>query len=97
MVRGSHCRSSCGELTPVSYRSAPFKIQDIGRNHVRVMGGSSDESLVLTDAMLEGPCIFIRLELETGTWPFLLRNDRDSTVTFCQAVRPSLLLDEPPS
>lgn len=37
--------------------------------------------------LLEGPCIFIRLEPERGSWPFLLRNDSDDRVTVCQAVR----------
>lgn len=48
--------------------------------------GPHDEDLVAIDVLLEGPCIFIRLEPERGSWPFLLRNDSDERIQVCQAV-----------
>jgi vacuolar protein sorting-associated protein 13A/C len=48
--------------------------------------------LVRADAVLEGPCIFIRLESQKGSWPFLLRNDSDFPITFSQAVSPLHLI-----
>lgn len=71
---------------PLSHRSAPVKISDIGRNHVRVQKTPEEERLVKIDAVLEGPTIFIRLDPEDGAWPFLLRNDSDYPITFSQAV-----------
>ncbi|ORY90221.1 hypothetical protein BCR35DRAFT_261800 [Leucosporidium creatinivorum] len=70
--------------------SAPFKISDIGRNHVRVQESADQERLVKIDAVLEGPTIFIRLDPEDGAWPFLLRNDSDYPITFSQAVSADL-------
>lgn len=67
-------------------RSAPFKINNVGQNHIRVKETNEEESLIRTDTMLEGPCLFIRLEKEKGSWPFLLRNDSDFPITFSQAV-----------
>lgn len=67
-------------------RSAPFKLQDIGQNYVRVPDGAGGERLARVDAVLEGPCIFIRIDPETGAWPFLLRNDSDYPIEFYQCV-----------
>ncbi|GAA5995177.1 hypothetical protein JCM5350_001861 [Sporobolomyces pararoseus] len=64
--------------------SASFKLQDIGQNYVRVPDGSGGERLARVDAVLEGPCIFIRIDPETGSWPFLLRNDSDYPIEFYQ-------------
>lgn len=44
-----------------------------------------EETLVRTETMLEGPCLFIKLEKETS-WPCLLRNDSDYPITFSQVV-----------
>lgn len=67
--------------------SAPFKLQDIGQNYVRIplheAGG--DEQLARVDAVLEGPCIFIRVDPEHGSWPFLLRNDSHYPIEYWQA------------
>ncbi|KAK4052926.1 Vacuolar protein sorting-associated protein 13 [Microbotryomycetes sp. JL221] len=63
--------------------SAPFRIQDIGQNYVRVWN-KEEERLVRVDAVLEGPTIFVRLDEEKGSWPFLLRNDSDYPITFSQ-------------
>ncbi|BGP21450.1 Vacuolar protein sorting-associated protein 13 [Rhodotorula toruloides] len=65
--------------------SAPFKLQDVGQNYVRIPVSSSDERLARIDAVLEGPCIFVRLDPEQGAWPFLLRNDSDYPIEFWQA------------
>ncbi|KAK4050444.1 Vacuolar protein sorting-associated protein 13 [Microbotryomycetes sp. JL201] len=63
--------------------SAPFRIQDIGQNYVRVWD-KDEERLMRVDAVLEGPTIFVRLDEEKGSWPILLRNDSDFPVTFSQ-------------
>ncbi|GAA5925213.1 hypothetical protein JCM10213_008734 [Rhodosporidiobolus nylandii] len=65
--------------------SAPFKLQDIGQNYVRVPTSRGEERLARVDAVLEGPCIFIRIDPEQGAWPFLLRNDSDYPIAFEQA------------
>ncbi|GAA5878824.1 hypothetical protein JCM1840_000727, partial [Sporobolomyces johnsonii] len=65
--------------------SAPFKLEDIGQNYVRVPAKNEEERLARVDAVLEGPCIFIRIDPETGAWPFLLRNDSDYPIEFSQA------------
>lgn len=44
-----------------------------------------EETLIRTETMLEGPCLFIKLEKETS-WPCLLRNDSDYPITFSQVV-----------
>ncbi|KAM0749832.1 hypothetical protein T439DRAFT_348604 [Meredithblackwellia eburnea MCA 4105] len=63
--------------------SAPFNIQEIGQTFVRVQG--AQESLVKTDISLEGAIIFIRLDLETKNWPFLIRNESDTDVFVTQS------------
>ncbi|GAA5969299.1 hypothetical protein JCM11641_007543 [Rhodosporidiobolus odoratus] len=65
--------------------SAPFKLQDIGQNYVRIPTTGGQERLARVDAVLEGPCFFIRIDPETGSWPFLLRNDSDYAIEVEQA------------
>ncbi|GAA5898641.1 hypothetical protein JCM6882_000886 [Rhodosporidiobolus microsporus] len=65
--------------------SAPFKLQDIGQNYVRVPTVQGEERLARIDAVLEGPCIFVRIDPEQGAWPFLLRNDSEYPIEFVQA------------
>ncbi|GAA5859573.1 hypothetical protein JCM8547_006147 [Rhodosporidiobolus lusitaniae] len=65
--------------------SAPFKLQDIGQNYVRIPTTQGEERLARIDAVLEGPCIFIRIDPENVAWPFLLRNDSDYLIEFEQA------------
>ncbi|GAA6031882.1 hypothetical protein JCM8097_003317 [Rhodosporidiobolus ruineniae] len=65
--------------------SAPFKLQDIGQNYVRVPTVHGEERLARVDAVLEGPCIFVRIDPEQGAWPFLLRNDTDYPIEIEQA------------
>ncbi|GAA6006460.1 hypothetical protein JCM10207_004941 [Rhodosporidiobolus poonsookiae] len=73
--------------------SAPFKLQDIGQNYVRVPTTGGDEQLARVDAVLEGPCIFIRIDHEQSAWPFLLRNDSDYPIEFEQAEPEGLMPD----
>jgi len=66
--------------------SAPFKLQDIGQNYVRIpLQEGGKEQLARVDAVLEGPCIFIRVDPEHGSWPFLLRNDSHYPIEYWQA------------
>ncbi|GAA5827080.1 hypothetical protein JCM11251_002234 [Rhodosporidiobolus azoricus] len=65
--------------------SSPFKLQDIGQNFVRVPTVHGEERLARVDAVLEGPCIFVRVDPEQGAWPFLLRNDSDYPIELEQA------------
>lgn len=65
--------------------SAPFKLQNIGQTYVRLLTRSGEERLARVDALLDGPSIFIRIDPETGAWPFLLRNDSSHAIEFWQA------------
>ncbi|KWU46731.1 hypothetical protein RHOSPDRAFT_14825 [Rhodotorula sp. JG-1b] len=65
--------------------SAPFKLQNIGQTYVRLLTKSGEERLARVDALLDGPSIFIRIDPETGAWPFLLRNDSSQAIEFWQA------------
>ncbi|GAA5992083.1 hypothetical protein JCM10908_000736 [Rhodotorula pacifica] len=65
--------------------SAPFKLQNIGQTYVRLLTKSGEERLARVDALLDGPSIFIRVDHETGAWPFLLRNDSSHAIEFWQA------------
>lgn len=65
--------------------SAPFNIEDIGSVHLRLAKAGHTQHLIKAEVLLEGPTIFISLSLETGPWPFMLRNESDYTVQFMQA------------
>jgi vacuolar protein sorting-associated protein 13A/C len=67
-------------------RSPLFSMQDVGRVHLRTTHRERGVSLVTVDALLEGPTVFLRFALETGRWPFELRNDSDTTLTYWQGV-----------
>lgn len=81
-------RLSLAFTEPSSTWSAPIKIQDIGTNHLRLRHASDQEDrLIEMDAILEGACIFVRLEPTRGQWPFLIRNESDYVVQLWQKVR----------
>lgn len=65
--------------------SAPFNIEDIGSVHLRLAKVGQHQHLIKAEVLLEGPTIFISLSLETGPWPYMLRNESDYTVQFMQA------------
>lgn len=65
--------------------SAPFNIEDVGSVFLRLAKDGKSQQLIKAEVLLEGPTIFISLGLETGPWPFMLRNESDYTVQFMQA------------
>ncbi|UZJ53507.1 hypothetical protein CBS101457_002827 [Exobasidium rhododendri] len=69
--------------------TAPFNLEDIGRVYLRIAKVGHQQHLIKVEVVLEGPTIFINLGEEAGTWPFMLRNESDYTITFMQAIEKS--------
>lgn len=66
-------------------------MQEIGRVHLRTHHRAKGQCLLTVDALLEGPTVFLRIGIEAGRWPFLLRNETDIPFVFGQAVRQAIL------
>ncbi|TFY80723.1 hypothetical protein EWM64_g3289 [Hericium alpestre] len=66
--------------------SPPFSIEDIGSVHFRLKRrGDSDLShLIRADVKMEAAVIFIFLQLADDEWPFVIENDSDYPVHYCQ-------------
>jgi vacuolar protein sorting-associated protein 13A/C len=80
MVRRSPCSHD---------RSAPINIQDIGSVHFRLFPPGEethDLRLIRADVAVEGATVHVILNPETGPWPFVIDNNSDYDVSFCQVV-----------
>ncbi|KIJ26913.1 hypothetical protein M422DRAFT_55306 [Sphaerobolus stellatus SS14] len=67
--------------------SPPINIQDIGAVHFRLMppGQEAGEpQLIRTDVAVEGATVHVMLSLEKGPWPFVIENNSDYDISFCQ-------------
>ncbi|KDR84988.1 hypothetical protein GALMADRAFT_233521 [Galerina marginata CBS 339.88] len=66
--------------------SPPINIEDIGSVHFRLgrPGEHAGHDLVRADIRIDSSTIFIFLSITTGDWPFMIENDSDYTVVFCQ-------------
>ncbi|KAF8591826.1 vacuolar protein sorting-associated protein 13 [Ramaria rubella] len=67
--------------------SAPINIQDIGIVHFRLFppGEETREPhLIRADVALDGATVHVTLNAETGPWPFIIDNNSDYDVSFCQ-------------
>ena len=70
-------------------RSAPINIQDIGVVHFRLFppGGESGEpTLVRANVAVGEATVHVKLSREEGPWPFIIENNSDYKVSFCQVV-----------
>lgn len=73
-------------------RSPPINIEDIGTVHFRLrVPDDANVRLIRADVQISGPTIFITFAAAADGWPFMIENDSDYTVSFCQQVRQSLL------
>lgn len=71
-------------------RSAPINIHDVGSVHFRLFppGETTREpTLIRADVALEGATVHIILNAEAGSWPFVIDNNSDYDISFCQIVR----------
>jgi vacuolar protein sorting-associated protein 13A/C len=65
--------------------SAPFKIDEVGKVHLRISKDKGDMELIRIRVQLEGPVLFISFEKEEGKWPFRIENLYDADITFYQS------------
>ncbi|MBW0562583.1 hypothetical protein O181_102298 [Austropuccinia psidii MF-1] len=64
----------------------PFQIQDVGKVYVRVEDLLNSETLVHVEILLQGPSIFIKLNVNADKWPFLIRNKSSCVLHFGHTV-----------
>jgi vacuolar protein sorting-associated protein 13A/C len=66
-------------------RSPPISIEDIGSVHFRLrMPDERGVQLIRADVQISGPTIFITFAVAADGWPFLIENESDYTISFCQ-------------
>ena len=69
-------------------RSPPINIEDLGSVHFRLRTpDGASARLIHADVQISGPTIFITFATAAEGWPFMIENDSDYTVSFCQQVR----------
>ncbi|MBW0567514.1 hypothetical protein O181_107229, partial [Austropuccinia psidii MF-1] len=77
----------------------PFQIQDVGKVYVRVEDLLNSETLVHVEILLQGPSIFIKLNVNADKWLFFIRNKSSCVLHFGQTSQPdsemSYAWDEP--
>jgi len=66
--------------------SKPFRIQNVGKIYIRVRDPQNEETLVHVEILLQGPSIFIKLNVNRTQWPVLFRNKSSSVLHFGQTV-----------
>ncbi|PLW57557.1 hypothetical protein PCANC_01138, partial [Puccinia coronata f. sp. avenae] len=66
--------------------SKPFRIQNVGKVYIRVCDAQNEETLVHVEILLQGPSIFIKLNVNRTQWPVLFRNKSSSVLHFGQTV-----------
>lgn len=54
--------------------SAPFAIENIGRNYVRMYKNDTQYTLLQVDILLEDATLYLHIEDASNTWPFSIRN-----------------------
>jgi vacuolar protein sorting-associated protein 13A/C len=86
MVR-TLARSGPIRAQTVAERSPPINIEDIGEVHFRLGKSGGAQQLVQADSKIEGSIIFVYLCLSKNGWPFLIENESEHVVVFCQTVR----------
>ncbi|KAF8509808.1 vacuolar protein sorting-associated protein 13 [Gautieria morchelliformis] len=67
--------------------SAPINIQDIGSIHFRLFPpgeATREPSLIRADVAIEGASVHVILNEEAGPWPFVIDNNSDYDISFCQ-------------
>ncbi|MBW0499421.1 hypothetical protein O181_039136 [Austropuccinia psidii MF-1] len=67
--------------------SKTFQIQDVGKVYVRVEDPLNSETLVHVEILLQGPSIFIELNVNADKWPFSIRNKSSCVLDFGQTRR----------
>ena len=69
-------------------RSSPINIEDLGSVYFRLrIPDDASVRLIRADVQISGPTIFITFATATDGWPFIIENDSDYTLSFCQQVR----------
>ncbi|MBW0562133.1 hypothetical protein O181_101848 [Austropuccinia psidii MF-1] len=72
--------------SPMGKRSKPFQIQDVDKVYVGVEDLLNSEMLVHVEILLQGPSIFIKLNVNADKWPFLICNKSSCVLHFGQTV-----------
>ncbi|KAG0143880.1 hypothetical protein CROQUDRAFT_660682 [Cronartium quercuum f. sp. fusiforme G11] len=70
--------------------SKAFRIQNVGKVYIRVLDLAGVESLVHAEILLQGPSIFIKLDVNSEQWPFIIRNKSTCSVVFGQTLGESV-------
>ncbi|POS86544.1 hypothetical protein EPUL_002626 [Erysiphe pulchra] len=65
--------------------SSPFNISDLGTIHIKIAKQSERQKLVRVEVLMENSTMFLHLSMETGHWPFSIRNESDTEFMFFQA------------
>ncbi|RKF58530.1 Vacuolar protein sorting-associated protein 13 [Erysiphe neolycopersici] len=65
--------------------SSPFNISDLGTIHIKVAKQDERQKLVRVEVLMENSTMFLHLSMETGHWPFSIRNESDTEFMFFQA------------
>ena len=73
-----------------AYRSAAINIQELGRTYLRYPMASGKEKLLQVEVLVDGACVHVQIQEETGKWPFYLRNHSSVPLSFYQTVSPLL-------
>ncbi|KAI8450966.1 hypothetical protein BY996DRAFT_6432303 [Phakopsora pachyrhizi] len=71
--------------------SKPLRVQNVGKIYVRVLDPTGIETLIHVEILLQGPSIFIRLDINPHKWPFIVRNKSSSTLSFGQTILESTM------
>lgn len=65
--------------------SSPFNISDLGTSHIKIAKQGERQKLVRVEVLMENSTMFLHLSMETGHWPFSIRNESDTEFMFYQA------------
>ncbi|KAF9166895.1 hypothetical protein DFQ26_006563 [Actinomortierella ambigua] len=65
--------------------TAPFKLDEMGKVHVRILRGESETELIRVTILMEVATVFILLNKEEGRWPYRIDNYSSWDVKFYQS------------
>lgn len=65
--------------------TSPFNIADIGTTHVKIAKPGQRQRLIRVEILIEDSTVFLNFSMETKNWPYSMRNESDTEITFHQA------------
>ncbi|KAH8926014.1 hypothetical protein BT69DRAFT_1239533 [Atractiella rhizophila] len=74
-------------FTEGQFWSRAFKPEDLGIIHcpMSTSNDSNEDILLKIDTELDGPILFTTVSIEEGSWPYLVRNESEYVISFCQS------------